>query len=68
MTIIEIGIMKTTEGIDYKFNSEMYFRNKSSYLKKDSKVIHVQDQGFIVPWQLYKKESKEVKMESMRYD
>jgi hypothetical protein len=55
--------MKTTEKIDNGFKNELHFRNNYSFLDKDLRIKQLENQSFIVPWQMVINEKKEVFVE-----
>lgn len=52
--------MKTTEKIDYGFKSELQFRNNISFFDNGLRIKQIEDQNFIVPWQMVEPDKKEV--------
>ena len=56
--------MKTTDGIDYRFNNELYFRHNFSFLENDFRIKQIQNQNFIVPWQMNEEVKKEEVVEN----
>lgn len=55
--------MKTSEKMDYGFKSEQHFQNNYAFSSKDFRIHQIQNQNFIVPWQVVEKDKKEVLVE-----
>lgn len=44
--------MKLAEKIDYGFESEQKFHNNYSFIDNDLRIKQLENQTFIVPWQM----------------
>jgi len=55
--------MKTAGKIDYGYKNELHFRNKYSFFEKDLRIKQLENQNFIVPWQMVEDKKKEVFVE-----
>ena len=58
-----MNIMKTTGKIDYGIRNELHFRNNYSFFDKDLRIKQLENQNFIVPWQMVEDKKKEVFVE-----
>lgn len=52
--------MKTAGKIDYGFKNELHFRNNYSFFDKDLRIKQLENQNFVVPWQMVEEKKKEV--------
>jgi hypothetical protein len=52
--------MKTSEKMKFGFESEQHFKNNYSFSSKDFRINQIQNQNFVVPWQIMEKEKKEI--------
>ncbi len=55
--------MKTTEKIDYGFRSDQQFRNDYSSFENGFRIKQIDNQRFIVPWQLVETEKRKFAVE-----
>jgi len=55
--------MKTAERMDFKFKNELHFRNNYSFFDKDLRIKQLENQSFVVPWQMVEDKKKEVFVE-----
>jgi hypothetical protein len=55
--------MKTVEKIDYGNRNEQQFRNNYSFFENEFRIKQLENQNFIVPWQMVKIQKKEVLVE-----
>ena len=53
--------MKLAEKVNYAFESEQKFHNSYSFFDKNVRAKNVEDQRFVVPWQIV----EERKMETL---
>jgi len=44
--------MKIAERINYGFEKEQTFRNRYSFIDKDSTIKQLENQNYVVPWQI----------------
>ncbi len=59
----ENSTMKTSEKTNYGFESERNYKNNTAFSSKDFRIRQVQNQNFIVPWQVVENEKKEVRVD-----
>jgi hypothetical protein len=55
--------MKTTEKMDFGFKNGLHFHNNYSFFYKDLRVKQLENQNFVVPWQMVEDKKKEVFVE-----
>lgn len=55
--------MKTSEKMNFGFKSELHYQNNYAFSSKDFRIHQIQNQNFIVPWQIIEKEKKEVRVD-----
>ena len=55
--------MKAVEKINYRYKNELQFRNNYSFFENDLRIKQLENQDFIVPWQLVEPKKKEVLVE-----
>jgi hypothetical protein len=55
--------MKLAEKINYAFESEQRFHNSYSFIDKDLRVKSVENQRFVVPWQIVEEKKRKTIVE-----
>ncbi len=58
--IIKIRDMKTQEKMNYGFERDQLFKNDYAFSSDDFRIHQIQNQNFIVPWQIIEKEKRQV--------
>lgn len=57
---LENNIMKTSGKMIYGFESDQHFKNSYAFSSKDFRIRQIQNQNFVVPWQITEKEKQQV--------
>ncbi len=58
--ITENSIMKTSDKRNYGFESDQRFTNNFAFSSKDFRIHQIQNQNYVVPWQISEKEKRQL--------
>ena len=58
-----ISVMKTSEELNYRLKSKLQSRENYSLLNYEIRIKQIENQNFIVPWQMVNVKKKEILVE-----